>query len=99
MVNQKSLLVAHFKNTSGAAILGLNLQIAVPKFVTMQMDPPSSTTVPPGVNGSAVTQKITVTNAMLGTKNLVLKVKLSFSSQGQTMEHMATCSGFPAGEY
>lgn len=98
---QKSELVAYFKNTTGAPIHGLNLQVAVPKYVQMQMDPPTSTIVPPvsGGNVKPVTQRITVTNSMVGTKNLILKLKISFTSNGQKMEQMATASGFPAGQY
>jgi AP-1 complex subunit gamma-1 len=101
MNKQKSTLIAHFSNSTGGPIVGLNFQVAVPKFVTMQMEPPSSTTVPATspANGQRVTQKIHVTNTMLGSKNLMLKVKISFSSGGQQQEHMATCAGFPPGEY
>jgi AP-1 complex subunit gamma-1 len=98
---QASVLVARCKNAAPDAIYGFNLQCAVPKYVTMEMEPPSSTTVPVtgGNNPKLVTQRIKVTNSMLGTKNLMLKLKLSFTLQGNKVEHMATCSGFPAGEY
>jgi AP-1 complex subunit gamma-1 len=97
---QKSVLTAHFKNTSGDTIYGMNLQCAVPKYVTMEMEPPTSTTIPvSGGSSEEVTQKITVTNSMLGTKNLMLKLKLSFTATGEKIEHMATASGFPAGQY
>lgn len=94
---QKSSLIAHFDNATGDTIYGLSLQCAVPKYVKMEMQAPSSTTVP--TNGKKITQKIDVANSMLGTKNLMLKLKLSFTSKGQKMEHTATCSGFPAGQY
>ena len=96
----KSVLIAHFKNTTNTPMLGVNLQVAVPKYVKMELEPPSSTTVPPSMNAVAsVTQKVTVTNSMMGTKNLVLKLKIGFTSNGQKVEHMATCSGFPPGQY
>jgi len=100
MNQQKSVLIAHFKNTTGSPIHGMNLQVAVPKFIKMEMEPPSSTTIPPS-SGSAkeVTQKVTVTNSMLGTKNLVLKLKIGFTSNGQKIDHLATCSSFPPGQY
>ena len=98
---QNSQLIARCKNTATDALMGLSLQVAVPKYVIMEMEPPSSTTVPvTGANNSKiVTQKIKVTNTRMGEKNLVLKVKVSFTLQGQKIEHMATCSGFPSGEY
>jgi AP-1 complex subunit gamma-1 len=97
---QKSALVAKFKNTTGSDIYGLSLQCAVPKYVTMEMQPPTSTTVPvTGGHHKIVTQSITVTNSMMGTKNLMLKLKLGFTSKGTKIEHMATCSSFPAGKF
>jgi AP-1 complex subunit gamma-1 len=100
MNQQKSVLIAHFNNTSGSPIHGMNLQVAVPKYVKMELEPPTSTTIPPtGGNVKAVTQKVTITNSMLGTKNLVLKLKIGFTLNGQKLEQMATCSGFPAGQY
>lgn len=96
-----SVLLAKCKNAAPDAIYGFNLQCAVPKYVTMEMEPPSSTTIPVtgGNNTKLVTQKIKVTNSMLGAKNLMLKLKVSFTLQGTKTEHMATCSGFPAGQY
>ena len=97
---QKSTLVATFNNSTEGPIYGLNMQCAVPKYVTMEMQPPTSTTVPQsGGNAQTITQTINVTNTMLGTKNLMLKLKVSFSTNGNKIEHMATCSGFPAGQY
>jgi len=100
MNQQKSVLIAHFKNSTGSPIHGMNLQVAVPKFIKMEMEPPSSTTIPPsGGAAKEVTQKVTVTNSMMGTKNLVLKLKIGFTSNGQKVDHLATCSGFPPGQY
>jgi len=106
---QNSVLVAKFINTTDAPLYGLHLQVAVPKYVTMEMKPPTSTTVPVTVTAAGgqqqqqtkglVTQTISVTNTMLGTKNLMLKVKASFTSKGTKIEHTTTCSGFPAGQY
>lgn len=100
MYKNKSILVAKFKNTNNVPLYGLSLQCAVPKYVTMDMKPPTSTTVPTGNNGmTEVTQSITVTNTKLGMKNLMLKLKLGFTLNGQKMENMTTVSAFPAGEY
>ncbi|KAL7553137.1 hypothetical protein ACHAWF_016402 [Thalassiosira exigua] len=97
---QNSVLVAKFVNATDAPLYGLHLQVAVPRYVTMEMQPPTSTTVPVS-GGSAtreVTQTISVTNTMLGTKNLMLKLKASFTSKGNKVEHTAT-AGFPAGQF
>jgi len=96
---ENSQLIARCKNSAPDTLYGFNLQVAVPKFIVMEMEPPSSTTVPvTGANSSKiVTQKIKVTNKRLGEKNLVLKIKVSFTLQGQKIDHMATFSGFPSG--
>jgi AP-1 complex subunit gamma-1 len=95
-----SVLIARCKNSGPDAMYGFNLQCAVPKYVSMEMEPPSSTTIPVSIgNAKPVTQKIKVSNSMLGTKSLMLKLKVSFTLQGTKTEHMATCSGFPVGEY
>ena len=100
MSKDKSTLVAVFKNNTGAPINDLNLQCAVPKYVKMELLPPTSTTVPVTVGGTnSVTQKINVTNSMIGSKNLMLKIKIGFTSNGTKFNHMATCSGFPSGEF
>mmetsp|Transcript_18547 Transcript_18547/g.27504 ORF Transcript_18547/g.27504 Transcript_18547/m.27504 type:complete len:963 (+) Transcript_18547:196-3084(+) len=97
---QKTTITAIFTNSTGAPMYGLSMQCAVPKFVTMEMQPPTSTTVPQsGGNAKKITQTIMVTNSKLGTKNLMLKLKVSFSSNGEKIDHLATCSGFPAGQY
>lgn len=97
----KSSLLAKFNNTTQVPIYGLSLQIAVPKFVSMEMKPPTSTTVPPSAGNvsSQVTQSIFVVNSKLGQKNLMLKVKLGFTLNGTKFDHMATVSGFPVGEF
>jgi AP-1 complex subunit gamma-1 len=97
---QNTALTAKFKNTTDAPMYGLSFQCAVPKYVTMEMQPPTSTTIPvTGGNSKPVTQSINVTNTQLGTKNLMLKIKVGFTSKGTKIEHMATCNSFPPGKY
>lgn len=97
---QKTSLLATFTNSTDAPMYGLNMQCAVPKFVTMEIQPPTSTTIPQsGGNAKKTTQTIMVTNSMLGTKNLMLKLKVGFSLNGEKIDHMVTCSGFPDGQY
>jgi len=98
---QHSVLMAKFQNTTDAPLYGLHLQVAVPKYVTMEMQPPTSTTVPvPGGSSTKeVMQTVKVTNTLLGTKSLMLKLKASFTSKGAKVDHMVTCTGFPAGQF
>lgn len=101
LVKQKTELVANFINKSGSPIYGLNMQCAVPKYISMELQPPTSTTVPVsgGTGSKQVTQTIKVTNSMMGTKNLMLKLKVSFTLNGNKVDHMTTCNGFPAGKF
>jgi len=98
---QRTDVVATFKNSTTEPFVGVNLQCAVPKYITMEILPPSSTTVPPTVGGNKSTmpvrQTIRVTNANLGTKKLLMKLKVNFTARGNKMEHMSTFSGFPDG--
>lgn len=48
------------------------------------MLPPTGTVIPPNSNG-AITQEIRVTNSMQGEKSLMLKLKVGFSVNGQTV--------------
>lgn len=48
------------------------------------MLPPTSTTIPPNSNG-VVTQEIRVTNSMQGEKSIMLKLKVGFSINGQSV--------------
>lgn len=98
---QKSTITMKFSNSSDVPFYGVNVQCAVPKYVTMEMKPPSSTTVPVGFgsNSNPVTQVIYVTNTMIGSKNLMLKLKVGFTFKGEQIEHMATCSNFPLGQF
>ena len=97
---QVSILVAKFINTTTSTMEGLHLQVAVPKYVKLHMQPPTSTTImPAGSNAKEVTQTIRVTNTMLGTKDLRLKLNASFSSKGVKVQHVTTSSGFPLGQF
>ena len=98
MDNKKSQLLAKFSNSNNSSLHGLSLQCAVPKYITMEMKPPTSTTIPAssGNDESQVTQTIVVTNTKLGEKNVMLKIKLAFTLDGTKVEHMSTISGFPS---
>ena len=78
-------------------MVSLVFQAAVPKYITMEVLPPSSTTIPCN-NGGDVKQIIKVKNNMLGTKSLMIKLKLKYESKGETVEEMATIT-IGQGEY
>ena len=94
--SQDCTVVASFKNSGTADMTGLNFQVAVPKYISMTMEPPSSTTVP-GNGGGDVTQVIKLTNGQMGTKKLMVKLKIGYTVAGRKVEEMATANQFPVG--
>ena len=87
-------LLCKFSNTNGQHIEGLVFQAAVPKYLKLEMLPPSSTTIPAQSNGS-VTQEIRLNNSMQGQKNIMLKLKIGYSIGGKAVEDMAQVASFP----
>ena len=53
----------------------------MPKYLKLEMFPPSSTTIPAFSTGS-VTQEIKVVNTMQGQKNIMLKLKIGYTKGG-----------------
>ena len=66
---------------------GMNFQVAVPKYITMEMLPPSGTTVPCNGGGN-VSQVVKVTNTQMGTKKLMMKLKISYTCVGAKVEEV-----------
>ncbi len=66
----------------------------MPKYLKLEMLPPSSTTIAARSNGE-VTQEIKLTNSMQGQKNIMLKLKIAYK-QGDTMvDEQTQVSNFP----
>lgn len=87
-------IVCAFHNSNMAPINALAFQAAVPKYLKLAMQPPTSTVVPAGSTG-AVTQEILVTNSMQGEKNVLLKLKIGYTLNGAVVDEMTTVSNFP----
>ena len=77
----QSFIKCKFVNLNPVPLDNLVFQAAVPKYLKLEMFPPTSTTVPPNSNG-AVTQDIKVTNSMQGQKNIMLKLKIGYNQGG-----------------
>merc|ERR1719171_305492 len=58
-----TIVDASFSNAQGAPMTGFAFQVAVPKYMKLQMSPASSDTLPPMSNG-AVTQQFKLANSM-----------------------------------
>ena len=71
------------------------MQAAVPKFMQLKLEPASGSTLTAGA--SPVTQKLHVTNSQQGTKPLMLRLRLSFVSEGKTITDQVEVKNLPAG--
>jgi AP-1 complex subunit gamma-1 len=87
-------VVAHFENHSGQEITGLHFQAAVPKYLSMVLQPASGASISPGGAGT-VEQVLRLTNSMQGQKSIMLKMKLDFDVGGRKMQELVAVSGFP----
>jgi len=87
---------ASFTSSMPQPLEGLNFQVAVPKYMKLQMTPASSSTVPPNGMGK-VTQLFKVANSMHGQKPVVLKIKVDYTSGGMPVSEMGQVDNFPPG--
>ncbi|KAJ2827187.1 clathrin associated protein complex large subunit [Coemansia sp. 'formosensis'] len=84
-------LLATFYNEGEMAVSDLNFLVAVPKSQKLQIQPPSGQHISVG---STVTQLVRVSNP---TKTAIrLRIKLTYTMDGQAKENMFEYSGFPA---
>jgi len=84
------LLQAH--NLTPQPILNFVFQAAVPKSMQLQLDPPSSSTIP---SAGSVTQHMAVSNPAQAV--LRMKLKIAFSVGGIPVSDLAEVNNFPAG--
>ncbi|KAF2075496.1 hypothetical protein CYY_003188 [Polysphondylium violaceum] len=73
-------------NSNSSAVTDLSIQAAVPKYLKIQLLPPSSTTVPPN-NDSEVTQSCKVLKS--ADKPIILRLKIDFKLNGQVVTELA----------
>ncbi|KAF8636404.1 hypothetical protein AX17_003586 [Amanita inopinata Kibby_2008] len=86
------MILARFQVTGGSAATGVNFQAAVPRSQQLQMLPMSSPNVDPG---AVETQQMRVI-APVGS-NIRLRLRVSYTVDGQTHQDQVDFSGFPSG--
>merc|ERR1719450_733860 len=89
-------IVATYTNSQQMPMEGFNFQVAVPKYMKLQMNPASGSSVPP-MNSGSVTQAFKVANSMHGEKPVALRIKIDYSLGGVPVSEMAAVENFPAG--
>ena len=90
--SQTHILCRYF-NMTGTPFSDFVLQAAVPKYMKLEMQPPSSTSLSAYSNGN-VTQEIRINNTLHGEKPVMLKLKIVYKVNGQqvcTMYTMFIC--------
>ncbi|KAI0289566.1 Adaptor protein complex AP-1 gamma subunit [Russula brevipes] len=85
-------ILARFQVKGNTASTGLNFQVAVPKTQQLQMQPMSRPDVNPG---ATETQQMRIT-APVGA-NLRLRLRISYSMSGRSIQDQVDFSGFPPG--
>jgi hypothetical protein len=90
-------VTALFSNSGNAAMVNFDFQVAVPKFIVLKMQPPSSTTLNAGagIASPAVTQSIRLENTLHGKKKIMIKVRLNYQQNGQSIVEDTQISQFP----
>lgn len=77
--------------------LALPTQAAVPKYITLKLEPASGTTVP-AAGAGGVQQRIWLTNTLQGSKPLAIRLRVSFTDgAGQQVVDQTTVDNLPEG--
>ena len=73
-------------------VTDFTMQAAVPKYIKLQLLPASGTSMPP-----TITQVIRLANQMHGEKPIQMKLKLSYTYNGNPVSELAAVSNMPTG--
>nr|PNR43621.1 hypothetical protein PHYPA_016002 [Physcomitrium patens] len=90
-----TVIKAIFTNTSTTPYTDFLFQAAVPKFMTLRLDPASGSSLPQNSSG-VITQILTVTNSLHGQKPLVMRVKIAYKADGQPVLEQGEVNNFPS---
>mmetsp|Transcript_28820 Transcript_28820/g.33278 ORF Transcript_28820/g.33278 Transcript_28820/m.33278 type:complete len:897 (+) Transcript_28820:42-2732(+) len=83
-----------FDNNTGSQITDLVFQVAVQKHLKLTLNPLSGTKIPAGAK-AGVTQSMKIQNTKQGEKSIVLKLKMNYKLDSQTISREATVNQFP----
>lgn len=88
------LIRTYFSNKQDTLLTGINLQVAVQKYMKLQMQLPSGQELMP-LSQNGITQDIRITNTMEGQKPLVLKIKVTYSINGKQVSETRVINSLP----
>ena len=94
----KSEVRCVFANSTGGDLSNFVFQAAVPKFVSLVMQPASSGVCSASPDQPPLTQVLTVQNSALGVKPLMFRLKIIYkTAAGAPVEEQAQVANFPSG--
>ncbi|CEL98303.1 unnamed protein product [Vitrella brassicaformis CCMP3155] len=91
---KRSTVEASFVNTSTDAMSAFVFEAAVPKYVTLSMDPASASVVEP-FGLTPTTQRISLVNSAQGEKPIMMKIRISYTHKDQQVQEFGQVSDFP----
>ena len=88
-------VTALFSNRTAADFTAYDFQVAVAKNAVTLVMQPASASVIPAKSEQKVRQELTLNNALHGQKKLVIKVRITYQTEGRSVVEQATISQFP----
>merc|ERR1712066_1211664 len=88
-------VLATFTNSTAAPITSFVFEVAVPKYMKLQMEAASSQVLQPMSND--VSQNMTLVNTMQGERPVMMKLRISYDQNGVVVQETAQVSNFPQG--
>ncbi|CAJ1349214.1 unnamed protein product, partial [Effrenium voratum] len=89
------VVLARFANSLSCPLTNFVFEAAVPKYVTLTMQPATGQVLPP--QNDMVTQTMSCVNATGGEKGLLMKLRIGYVCNGSPVQEMAQIGGFPPG--
>ena len=88
-------VLARFANTLSVPMTNFVFEAAVPKYVTLSIQPATGQVLPPQTD--LVTQTMSCVNSTNGEKGLLMKLRIGYVCNGAPVQEMGQVGGFPPG--
>jgi len=91
-----SFVLAKFANSLNVPMTNFVFEAAVPKYVTLTMQPATGQVLPPNT-ADLVTQSMRCVNSTNGEKGLLMRLRIGYVCNGSPVQEMGQIGGFPPG--
>ncbi|CAK9035289.1 unnamed protein product [Durusdinium trenchii] len=88
-------VLAKFANNLNVPMTNFVFEAAVPKYITLTMQPATGQVLPPQTD--LVTQTMRCVNSTHGEKGLLMKLRIGYVCNGTPVQEMGQIGGFPLG--